>query len=200
MRSKIDDLFKNQLSEMGISEHEEFIPEVQKELLKGKPSTKQDYYRLTNLTKDKADEVLKKLGETDERGNIVAFAGLSVTPTNHRFVVNGKTLYTWCVVDAILFSEWLDVSSHILTNDPIDHSPIELSIESDHLMWSDPFPLFVSWVETMDTCDIRGSFCNHVSFFASETTANQWLEDHPEGKILTLEEFFNSDKFGMKCC
>lgn len=199
IRTYVDNQFEVQLSEM-VLDNKESIIKIHKELLKGIPLTKQAYYQLSNLTKEKADEVLKKMGELDEQGNIIAFFGLSITPTKHRFIVNGKTLYTWCVVDAILFSEWLDISSHILTQDSIDGSFIELKIESDYLLWADPYPLFVSWVETMDSSNIRASFCNHVSFFASETTANQWIKDNPRGKILTIEEFFDYDKLGIKCC
>uniref|UniRef100_UPI004047D2D3 organomercurial lyase n=2 Tax=Flavobacteriaceae TaxID=49546 RepID=UPI004047D2D3 len=52
----------------------------------------------------------------------------------------------------------------------------------------------------MDSCNIRGSFCNHVSFFASEQTAKQWLDSNANGKILTLEDLFESNKIGLKCC
>ena len=60
--------------------------------------------------------------------------------------------------------------------------------------------LFISWVESVDTCNIKGSLCNHVSFFASERTAKQWLKNNPDGKILTLEDFFEPKNIGMKCC
>src|SRR5438132_1286835 len=36
----------------------------------------------------------------DERGAVVAFGGISITPTRHRFVTKEAELYTWCVFDA----------------------------------------------------------------------------------------------------
>jgi len=178
----------------------EFILKIHKELLKGVPLPKETYLNLINLPQEKADAILEKLGELDKQGNVVAFSGLSLSPTDHRFVVNGKTLYTWCVVDAILFTEWLDVASQILSQDPIDKTPVELQIEGDYLLWTKPYPLYISWVDTIDTCNIRGSLCNHVSFFGSETTANQWLKNNLGGKIVTVEDFFEPNKIGMKCC
>jgi len=181
-------------------DNREFILKIHRELFKGVPLNKEEYYKLTNLSKEKADAILEKLGELDAQGNIIAFSGLSLIPTNHRIVINGKKLYTWCAIDAIFFTEWLDVASQIFSEDPIDKTPVELQIEGDHLLWTKPYPLFISWVETIDACDIRGSLCNHVSFFASEKTAKQWLENNPDGKILTIDDFFESTKIGIQCC
>lgn len=187
------------LPELGLDSWD-FILTIHNELLKKNSLSKTKYYQLSNLSKEKVNAVLENLGELDEEENIVAFFGLSLLPTNHRFIVNGKTLYTWCVVDAILFSDWLDVTAHILSNDPIDNTAVELQIEGDHLIWTKPHPLFVSWVDTIDTGNIRGSLCNHVSFFASEKTANQWLNNNPNGKILEIDDFFESNKIGIGCC
>lgn len=178
----------------------DFILRIFQELMLGSSISKNRFYKLIKVSKDKADAILNKLGETDVQGNIIAFSGLSTVPTKHRFIVNGKMLYTWCVVDAILFAEWLDVEVNVHSSDPIDSSPIELQINGGQLLWTNPYPLFISWVESVDTCNIRGSICNHVSFFASERTAKQWLKNNPDGKILTLEDFFEPKNIGMKCC
>jgi len=187
------------LSEIQLDDNN-FIVNVQRELLKGNPLPKTTFYALIDATKEKADSLLELLGELNENDEITAFSGLSITPTNHKFIVQGKTLYTWCALDAILFTEWLDVSSQIISQDPIDNSLIELNIDCDHLVSSNPYPIFLSLVEKMDSCNIRGSFCNHVFFFASEQTAKQWLDSNANGKILTLEDLFESNKIGLKCC
>ena len=194
----------NQLNDILYSEFEiennDFILNVFRELIKGKPITQGRYHEIVNLPKEKANGVLAKLGETDNQGNIVAFSGLSVIPTKHQFIVNRKKLYTWCVVDAILFAEWLNVKANVHSIDPIDRSPIELQINGGQLLWTKPYPLFISWVESIDTCNIRDSFCNNVSFFASEKTTRQWIKNNPEGKILTLEDLYSSENIGLKCC
>lgn len=181
-------------------ENSDFILRIFHELLQGTSMSKNRFYELVNVNKDKADAIFNKLGETDEQGNITAFSGLSVLPTKHRFIVNGKMLFTWCVVDAILFSEWLGVEANVHSTDPIDNSPIELQINGSQLLWTTPYPLFISWVESVDTCNIRSSLCNHVSFFASESTAQQWLKNNSHGKILTLDDLFDPKNIGLKCC
>lgn len=178
----------------------DFILRIFQELMLGSSISKNRFYKLIKVSKDKADAILNKLGETDVQGNIIAFSGLSTVPTKHRFIVNGKMLYTWCVVDAILFAEWLGVEANVHSTDPFDNSPIELQINGGQLLWTTPYPLFISWLESVDTCNIKGSLCNHVSFFASERTAKQWLKNNPDGKILTLEDFFEPKNIGMKCC
>lgn len=177
-----------------------FLVNVQKELLKGIPLLKTKYYELNDVTKEKANSLLELFGELDENNEITAFFGLSLTPTKHKFIVQQKTLYTWCALDAILFTEWLGVSSQIISHDPIDNSLIELNIDSDHLISSHPHPIFLSWVDKIDTCNLKGSFCNHVSFFSCEQTAKTWLSNNQNGKILTLEDLFESNKIGLKCC
>ena len=101
------------LSEIQLDDNN-FIVNVQRELLKGNPLPKTTFYALIDATKEKADSLLELLGELNENDEITAFSGLSITPTNHKFIVQGKTLYTWCALDAILFTEWLDVSSQII--------------------------------------------------------------------------------------
>ena len=199
-RQYLDNRLNSILPQVGI-DNWEFILKIHRELIKGFPLSKSEYYKIAELSNDKADVILQKMGEVDAVGNVVAFAGLSVVPTTHRFEVNGKALYTWCVIDAILFTDWLDVNAHITSADPIDHSSIELEIDDNRLLWTKPYPLFISWVETIDTCNIRGSLCNHVSFFASESTANQWLKNNDGGKILSIDDFFTTDAdISLKCC
>lgn len=195
--------FDKQLNEMLSKlqiDDKSFIVNVQKELLKGKPLSKTKYYELIKEDRDKADSFLELWGEVNKNDEITAFAGLSLTPTKHKFIVENITLYTWCAVDAILFTDWLQVSSHAVSADPIDNTEIELEMEVDFLLWSNPYPIYISIVEDIDACNIKSSFCNHVSFWASETTAKKWLNNHPNGKILTLEDFYEADKMGISCC
>src|SRR5262245_9634713 len=44
--------------------------------------------------------------EWDGHSNI-AGAGLTLRPTPHRFAVDGRMLYTWCALDALMFPSLL---------------------------------------------------------------------------------------------
>ncbi|SHM89016.1 organomercurial lyase [Flavobacterium chilense] len=199
MKQYLDKQLTAMLAEFDV-ENTNFIIDIHNELLKGNPIAKNKFYELVNFNIEKANAILNVLGEFNKNDEITAFSGLSLTPTSHKFIVGNKTLYTWCALDAILFTEWLDVSSKIISQDPIDNSLIELNIDCDHLISSNPYPIFISWVEKTDSCNLRGSFCNHVSFFSSEATAKRWLKNNPNGKILTLDDLFESNKIGIVCC
>jgi len=199
MKQYLDKQLTAMLVEFDV-EDTNFIIDIHNELLKGNPITKNKFYELVNFNIEKANAILNVLGEFNKNDEITAFSGLSLTPTNHKFIVGNKTLYTWCALDAILFADWLDVEAKVVSQDPIDNTAIELLVEGDHLISSNPYPLYISWVETLNNCNIRGSLCNYVSFWASEDTAKQWLKNNPDGKLLTLEDIFESNKIGLRCC
>ena len=68
----------SQLNDILFSEFEiegnDFILNIFRELLEGKPITKGRYHEIVNLPKEKADKILIKLGEMDNQDNIVAFS------------------------------------------------------------------------------------------------------------------------------
>jgi alkylmercury lyase len=195
----LDNQLNEMMKEIGI-ESSDIIISMHKELLKGKPISTKLYHEIVKLDTSTANELLKILAETNDKGEIVAFSGLSLIPTRHQFIVDGRTFYTWCVLDAILFANWLDIRVRVVSEDSNDKTPIELELEGDRLLSSEPSSLYISWVDSLDTCNIRDSLCNHVSFWASEATANKWQKENPNGKLLTFRDFFESDKIGKGCC
>jgi alkylmercury lyase len=44
----------------------------------------------------------------DDHGRVDAFGGLSLQPTQHRFEVGGRHLYTWCAWDTLFLPGLLD--------------------------------------------------------------------------------------------
>ncbi|MFH3639333.1 organomercurial lyase, partial [Acinetobacter baumannii] len=41
-----------------------------------------------------------------------------------------------------------------------------------------------------DMSSIRTAFCNEVHFFSSPNAAEDWLDQHPGGKVLSVEDAF----------
>ena len=71
------------------------------------------------IFRDEATAVVSQFGaELDEAGN-VAGLGVSLTPTPHRYVVNGRNLYTWCATDAMSFPILYRHTALIESPDPI---------------------------------------------------------------------------------
>ena len=48
----------------------------------------------------------------------------------------------------------------------------------------------VSIVIPDDVRDVRESFCNSVHYFVSRDAASGWLEKHPDGLLLPVEDAF----------
>ncbi len=163
---------------------------VQQELLKGTPLDMEHVSSLLSVPISEAIQVVKQFGEFDAEGRVVGFAGLSIVPTNHKFEVNGKTLYTWCAADALLFPAALNVTAHIFSTDPISQEKIELTVSPDAIEKVSPGSTVASIVGAMKSCNIRSGLCDRVHFFTSEKTAKEWINGKENAGILTVEEIF----------
>jgi len=169
------------------------------ELLNGKPLHPVHFSKLMDVSFDKALEIIQVYGETNEEGDITGYLGLSLSKTAHQLNFANKSLYAWCAMDTILLPRYLMHRWEIILKDPITDNPVKLSISDNLLEWTKPVPIFISWVEKADSCDIRSSFCQYSYFFESELSANKWRIKNPAGNIYPVEPFF-SNSSGFKCC
>jgi len=191
---KIRDLGE-MLSKIGLDQSEE----VYRHLLKGEHLSIQNFANLLGKSASESEEILSLHGEVNELNQIVGFLGISLIETNHKMIVDGITIYTWCAADTFIFPRYLDFAAQVESKDPISGEIVKLSVNGDYLEWTDPVPLYISSMDMADSCDIRNSFCNHTHFFVSKENANLWLENNPEGKISLLEDFI-SFSGGSRCC
>ena len=181
--------FSNLIGGLGEMSWESYII-VQKELLKGSPLDVEHVSGLLSVSLSETIRIVNQFGELNQHGKVVGFAGLSIVPTNHKFEVNGKSLYTWCAADALMFPAALNVTAYICSTDPINKEKIELTVSPDAIEKVSPESTVASVVETMDTCNIRTSFCDRVHFFTSEKTAKEWIKENEEASIMPIEEIF----------
>jgi alkylmercury lyase len=139
--------------------------------------------------------------EVDETGRIVAFSGLSLTPTPHRFAVGGRQLYTWCAWDTLFLPALLDQPALVKSNCRVTGRNVRLTVEPSGVRETDPEPLLVSFPApaTTSTADITGSFCCHVHFLAGREAADQWLSQHAGGAALTLQDAFELGRIATRC-
>ncbi|MDC3415197.1 organomercurial lyase MerB [Terrihalobacillus insolitus] len=162
-----------------------------KMLAEGDPVTIEAIAAATGKPVDEMREVLKTLPsvELNEQGSIVGF-GLTLVPTPHRFKVDGKELYTWCALDTLMFPEFIGHKVHIESPCYSTGEPIRLTVESDRVVSLEPTTAVVSIVIPEDMSSVRSSFCNEVHFFRTESAAQDWLDQHPNGKVLPVKEAF----------
>jgi alkylmercury lyase len=126
----------------------------------------------------------------EQSGRIVAFAGLSLIPTKHRFEVAGRQLYTWCAWDTLFLPALLGQEVRVESTCPVTESEVRLTVAPDDVRAAEPPSLQLSFPApaSTDTADIIASFCCHVHFLAGQSAADRWLADNPDGLVLSLED------------
>lgn len=188
--------FENILNELSLNGSKK----IYAHLLKGKPLPVNLFAEQLRIDVDEAKKVLASYGEMDNQGKVTGFLGLSLTPTQHKLIVKGKSLYTWCAADTILLPQFLSFSALIESKDPVSGQLIQLSVDKNFLDWTDPVPLYISWVEKIDSCHIRQSFCERSHFFASQETAAKWRKENADTRISNVEEYFTFSRGERGCC
>lgn len=160
-------------------------------LTKGEPVTVEDIASVTGKSIEEVQQVLKTLPsiELDEQGNVVGF-GLTLKTTPHHFEVDGKQLYTWCALDTLIFPELIGRTVHVESPCYSTGKPIKLTVEPDRVVSLEPSTAVVSIVTPEDMSSVRTSFCDQVHFFSTEGAAQDWLNQHPDGKVLPVKEAF----------
>ena len=199
MEKKMDltiDQFEHMLNELDLNGSEK----VYAHLLKGESLPVKLFAELLGVDADEAEKVLASYGEVNDQGQVTGFLGLSLVPTRHKIMVNGKTLYTWCAADTFLLPQFLSFSALVESKDPVNDQLIQLSVNEGLIEWTDPVPLYISWVEKADRCDIRQSFCGRSHFFGSQETASKWLSTNDNARITNVEEFSTFSRGGRGCC
>ena len=104
-----------------------------RELAKGAPVTPAHLARAAQVPADAVTAAIARLpglAQLDAEGRIFGFLGLTLRETPHRFVVAGRTLYTWCAWDTLFIPRVLDAEAHVESRCPITGRPIRLEITS----------------------------------------------------------------------
>ena len=125
-------------------------------------------------------------------GEVVAFQGLSLTETPHRFRVDGRDLYAWCAWDTMFLPELLGRSAQIQSTCPITGRRIRLTVGADGPRGVDPADTVLSFRPSSPVFvdDVQESFCRFVHFFSSRAAAETWIAEHPGTIVITLASGF----------
>lgn len=118
--------------------------------------------------------------------------GLTLVPTPHRFLIDRRTLYTWCASDALIFAVILGRPVRVESTCPATGHEIRLDVEPDRVAAATPDAAVVSadLPGSAAGADIRTSGCVNGRFFASATAAQGWRAEHPDGTVLPVAEEF----------
>jgi alkylmercury lyase len=163
-------------------------------MVEGRPVSRAHLAAALKVSRDEVDAVLRQLPhlELDGQGDIIG-SGLSLLPTPHVFQANGRTLYTWCALDTLLYPIVLGQSAQITSPCPVSGVPVRLTVTPERIARLDPAGALVSVVvpDAAAACaDVRGAFCRHVHFFAGPDAGATWRAAHPEATLVSVEEAY----------
>src|SRR5215218_7134335 len=167
-------------------------------LAKGCPVLPDEIAIVLGVPPEKVLSTLLSFGaEFDKDGNVLGL-GLTLVPTPHVYKANGRKLYTWCAVDALLFPVMLKHTAYIESPDPVSGDKIQVTVTPDGVQKVKPESAVVSWVNSVvDLSNIRRSVCHYVHFFSSPETASKWITEHP-GKMMMFYPVINAFQAAKK--
>jgi alkylmercury lyase len=176
-----------QLSVLVYCEQEDVCRPIIQHVARGKPVTRADLQVSLHLSQDELERRLAHLPDTefDQQGNILGW-GVTLLPTSHQFQLNGKTLYTWCAFDTVLFPPSLRRSARIQSNCAQTGHPISFVATSEGVVEElTPEGLVMSLLLPAEPSEcVRETFCYQSLFFQSEQAASPFLADHPGAELL----------------
>lgn len=160
-------------------------------LAKGLPVNPKRISATLGRSLEKTMKVLRQTPsiEWDKDGNIVG-AGLTLRPTPHLFQLNGRTLYTWCVLDALMFPSLIGETVRIESPCVSTGIPVQVTVTPEGVGNVKPPSAVVSLVAPEASPDIRRAFCDYVNFFSSAQAASDWLNKHTGAITLPVAEAY----------
>ena len=143
--------------------------------------------RLLNLVPPSAIEL-------DDDGHIIGFVGLSLAPTAHRFETAERSLFTWCVFDALFLPSLIEQAATLHTTCPNSHTDIEIKVTSSSVaaIAPDSPVMSLAKTDTKSCCkDLRGAFCDQVNIFADQAAFDEWRLDRSDAISVSLSQAFS---------
>lgn len=131
--------------------------------------------------------------KSDDEGRLVAFMGLSLTPTSIKLLYDDRILYAWCAWDSLFIPHILGETVQITASDPLTKAVIDVNVHEGQGVSANPsstvvtFPIPSSIESGELSVDTIGAFCSHVRFFEGEATATSWIESSGLGNTLILD-------------
>ena len=169
----------------------EIIPPTLNLLARSKPASLEEIAAASAKSPEEVRAALDRFPSTewDEQGRVVGL-GLTLQLTPHRLELEGRTLFAWCALDALLFPILLERPASIESPCRGTGDPVHIEVTPAGIEAVEPTAAVVSIVAARDLANFRRVSCNNAHFFSSPEAASRWLEKHPEATILSVEDAF----------
>lgn len=170
------------------------LPAVFRLIAKGEPVPLEQVAQAIGCQPEEASALLAKVGRTDwdDQGRLLG-VGLTQRPTPHRYMVDGRTLYTWCAMDALIFPLILRRDARIESPCPATGTIVHVHVSEAAVTSVEPAAAVVSVLAPKGDWTlehIRSDFCDNVSFYASAEAADGWRKLHPNGSVLPVADAY----------
>lgn len=165
-------------------------------LAEGRPVGLARLAAAAGLPLDEVEQLVAGWADTeyDEAGAIVGW-GISLRPTPHRFIVDGRRLYTWCALDTLFFPAVIGRPARVEAECQASGVPIRLTVDPVRgVLDLDPATAAVSMVTPEPAASVRSTFCDPGRFFASPENAADWVAEHPGMQVLPVAEAFEASR------
>jgi alkylmercury lyase len=175
---------------------QELLPHTIRLLAEGEPATLEQLAAAIGWSPEQVATALDQQtsAERDEEGRLVGLA-LTLRPTPHRVIVDGRTVYAWCATDTLMFPVILGRPTIVESACPQTGRAIRVELMPDAVRSLDPPEAVMTAVRpTGRLTDVRASTCSHGDFFSSATAAADWTRQHPEGYMHLVEEAFRLER------
>lgn len=189
------DYLMHRLLAVNTSEMQRLSVTLYRLLGRGAPVLREQLGTACGISGDRVTQLLLEFPPTtvafDEHGAIIAFGGISLTSTHHRFVTQEVELHTWCVFDALFLPEILAKSATLVTRCPSSGAELTVELAPGEVHAARPSGCVMSIVtpDNKACCDnLRTAFCDHVNLFRDEQTFRAWSQDRHEVGCVTLQE------------
>ena len=169
----------------------EIIPQTLALLARGKPASPEEITAASAKSPEEVRATLDQFpsAEWDKQGSVVGL-GLTLQLTPHRLELEGRTLFAWCALDALLFPILLERPASIESPCRGTGELVHIEVTSSGIEAIEPTAAVVSIVAARDLTNFRRVSCNNAHFFSCPEAASRWLEKHPEATILSVEDAF----------
>jgi len=124
---------------------------------------------------------------------VVGFWGLAQRPMpQHRLLVDGRELWTWCSWDSLFIPVLLGRNARIESVCATTGEPVSAHVTPTGVSAVTPAGAAISFLrpDAEFSHDVIARFCHHVLFFRSEDAGKAWTATRPNAFLLTLEQGF----------
>ena len=169
--------------------------QIHRLLAQGRPLDRQHLADSLQIPVENINEMLNRWWgiDYDQQNRIIAYWGLSIRPTQHRFEADGQMMYAWCAWDTLFLPEILKSSARVESSCATTRSRIRLTLSPHQVEHVQPKSTVISFL-TPDVARVKENvvahFCCSVHFFKSEDAGRVWTSQHPGTFLLTIDQAY----------